>query len=181
VRNCSFKVIKIDRFWKWAKENQARLDFSEFPKNLLGHEPDWVEDKRKHDQIRSYAISKSAKSIKWTDYEDNLLLSLLKSYKYTTNEIAERLCRSEGAVIRRISDLGIKYRPLRNSPHTAWTINEIQVLCSMIENGGNYTSIRREIPRHSEKAIRGYVYRTYGTENLDKVREIIKNERQATQ
>lgn len=145
VRNSTFKVIKIEKFWKWAEANKARLDFSKLPKNMLGEEPEWVEQKRKQDSIKRAKASKSVNNIQWTKYEDNYLLSLLQAYKYTTNEIAERLGRSEGAIIRRISELNIKYRPLRNSPHTPWNNDEYKLLQELIYSGGNYTSIRAEI------------------------------------
>ena len=174
VRNNSFKIIKIDKFWKWAKDNQTRLDFSKFPKNLLGEEPPWVEEKRKQDIIRCLKIEKSAKSIPWTSYDDNYLLDLLKSYKYTTDEIAEKLNRSQGAVVRRISELKIKYRPLRNSQHNPWKEQELKEIQQMIMGGGNYITMRERIDRHSEKAIRGMVYRIWKTEQLDRVRNLIE-------
>lgn len=40
----------------------------------------------------------------------------------------------------------------------------------MIKNHSNYPAISKAMDRHSEKAIRGLVYRLYGTENLDIVR-----------
>lgn len=43
----------------------------------------------------------------------------------------------------------------------------------MIKGNSNYTAIKHELSRHSEKAIRGYAYRKWGTEDLDKIRKVI--------
>lgn len=42
VNNKSFKVIEINEFWEWAKENQDILNFRYFEENSLGLEPKWV-------------------------------------------------------------------------------------------------------------------------------------------
>lgn len=170
VNRSYFKVVKLDKFWAWAETNQSRIDLSLLPEGLLGKEPEWAKTKRKNDSIRSRLVKKTVAKKRWTEHEDQLLISLLKSYKYTTDQIAERLGRSEGAVARRVISIGTKYRPLRNSPHTPWTRSEIQLLQRIIAEGGNYEAIRSKIPMHSTKAIRGMVFRLYNTEKLDKVR-----------
>ncbi len=171
VKNCKFLIIKLADFWEWAEQNQSILDFSRFEPLSLGKEPDWVEQKRRFDNMKSTRI----KHTSWTAYEDKLLQERLKLYRYTATEIARDLHRSEGAVIRRISELGIMYRPLRNDSHgTPWTADELEVLHERINAGANYTTLAVYLPRHSEKAIRGRVYRLYGSENLDKVRKKMK-------
>ncbi len=168
VRNCKFQIVKLDDFWRWAEQNQDILDFSRFEPLSLGKEPDWVEQKRCFDNMKSLCV----KQTPWTAYEDNLLQEKLKLYRYTAADIARDLHRSEGAVIRRISELGIMYRPLRNDSHgTPWTAEELGILQEKIDAGANYTALAVYLPRHSEKAIRGRVYRLYGSENLDKVRK----------
>lgn len=82
--------------------------------------------------------------------------------------------RTEGAIIRRISTLKIKYRPLINDKRASlWTEEEKEKLLQMIKGNSNYTAIKHELSRHSEKAIRGYAYRKWGTEDLDKIRKVI--------
>lgn len=168
VKNCKFQIVKLADFWKWAEQNQDILDFSRFEPLSLGKEPDWVERKRRFDDLKSCRV----KQTPWTTYEDKQLQEKLKLYRYTTSEIARDLHRSEGAVIRRISELGLLYRPLRNSNcGTPWTDDELKVLHEKIEAGANYVALAVYLPRHSEKAIRGRVYRLYGSENLDRVRK----------
>ena len=173
VRNCHFRIIKISDFWKWAHDNMDILDFTKMELYALGDEPEWVAEKRKTDSLRNRTRSLA----KWSAVEDQRLEYLLNRKAYTTDQIAEELRRSEGAVVRRISTLKLKTKPLRNSPHTNWTTQELALLRQLISDGHNYQSISREIPRHSEKAIRGKVYLTFCTENLDKVRRIIKEEK----
>lgn len=171
VRNCYFRVIKIDAFWEWANKNQSILDFSYMPKGTLGIEPYWVKEKRRQDERKAAAVTQRP----WTGYDDERLRGMLKAYRYTTDAIAHQLGRTEGAVIRRISTLGLKYRPLRNSPHNSWTEEEIDIVEKMIATGANYTTIAAAVPRHSEKAVRGLMTRRYGTEQLDRIRKVINS------
>lgn len=174
VNRCKFQVVRLTDFWKWAEQNQDVLDFSRFEPLSLGKEPDWAEQKRHYDVMKSTRV----KQAPWTAYEDKLLQEKLKLYRYTTSEIARDLHRSEGAVIHRISELGLMHRPLRNPAHgTPWTDEELDVLHEKIGAGANYITLAVCLPRHSEKAIRGRVYRLYGTENLDKVRKKMKEKK----
>ena len=63
---------------------------------------------------------------------------------------------------------------MRNSPHNPWEEQEVKEIQQTIMNGGNYITMREQINRHSEKAIRGMVYRIWKTEHLDKVRNLIE-------
>ena len=171
VEQKRFRVVYIKDFWEWAFSHQSKIDFTKFEENSLGEEPEWAKQKRKADFEKLFAVSKSATSMKWTPTEDEKLLFMLKTYKYTAEEIAKSLLRSESAVIRRISTLKIPYRPLRNDSHgTPWTEAEKSAVITMIKGNSNYPAISKAMDRHSEKAIRGLVYRLYGTENLDVVR-----------
>ena len=174
TRGPGYKVrcIHLKDFWKWAEKNRDFIDFSKFERNALGPEPDWVAEQRKFDEQKKLSVTMTP----WTPADDEKLLAMLKQYKYSTPEIAARLRRTEGAVIRRISTLGIKYRPLRGDPHTPWTDEEIGLLDDLIRGGCGYSVMALKIERHSEKAIRGLVWRTYGTENLDKVRQQLQSE-----
>ena len=174
VKDHSFRVVKIDKFWKWAYDNQKRLDFSKLEPNLLGHEPEWVKLKRSADVVKKSIATSTAKSRKWETKDDEKLLFYLKSYRYTAEQIALMMNRTECAIISRISTLKIKYRPLINDKRASlWTEEEKEKLLQMIKGNSNYTAIKHELSRHSEKAIRGYAYRKWGTEDLDKIRKVI--------
>lgn len=169
VNNNTFRVIYIDEFWKWAEKNRSFLDFSKMEENALGEEPEWVKEKRRMDY--KYSITRTTKP--WTTGEDEKLKYLLKQYKYTYPELSDIMHRSEGAIQRRCVDLNIKERPLKVSA-SKWTTEELLRLEKGIRSGQNYLTIAKAVGK-SEKAIRGKVYQTYLTENLDKVRAILKN------
>lgn len=166
----NFTVVYIDEFWMWAEKNQYFLDFSKLERYQLGPEPDWVNQKREADILRNSLI----KATPWTNREDNLLKELLKKQKYGYKELSQILCRSEGAIQRRINDLSIKYRPVKADNHNKWSDEEYAILSNMIKNGSKYEQISNVIGR-SAKAIRGRVFDKYLTENLDKVRAYIGN------
>lgn len=163
------KVVYLDEFWQWAEKNQAFLDFSKFEENALGLEADWVKQKRKRDLKNTHSYKKTP----WTPQEDAYLKDLLKAHRFTYAEISKRLKRTEGAIQRRVLDLGIKERPVKAENHTLWTEDQISTLGTLIKQGCNYEAIHDEIPDKSCKAIRGYVFRFYLTESLDKVRKYI--------
>lgn len=97
----NFIVVYIDEFWMWAEKNQYFLDFSKLERYQLGPEPDWVNPKREADILRNSLI----KATPWTNREDNLLKELLVKQKYGYKKLSQILCRSEGAIQRRINDL----------------------------------------------------------------------------
>ncbi|WP_167957949.1 hypothetical protein [Anaerosporobacter faecicola] len=169
VNNCSFKIVYIDEFWKWAEKNKYLLDFSKFVENTLGAEPEWAKVKRKHDfeKNRKYIMTP------WTKTEDEKLHYLLKQYKYTYDDLSKKLRRTNGAIQRRICDLGFKERPIKADNHIKWTDEEKQRLKELIMLGYGY-ELMAEIIGKSSKALRGTVYRFYGSENLDKVRSVIE-------
>jgi hypothetical protein len=165
VRECSFKVVYLKDFWKWAEQNQSFLDFSLFEENSLGEEPQWSKAKRRHD------IEVNRKYIKtpWTRTEDERLKKLLKDYKYTYADLSKMLRRTTGAIQRRVCDLELMERPIKADNHIKWTDEEYQTLWSMVDSGFSYELMAEKIGK-SSKAIRGRIYSFFGTENLDKVR-----------
>lgn len=122
VKKNRFRVIDIDAFWKWAEDNKSILDFSRFEKYSLGAEPDWVDVKRKADykKLQLHGQHNAA----WTKTEDDKLRYLLSKGTYTYSDLAAELRHSEGAIKRRILDLGINKKPVRcppeNGRRTKW-------------------------------------------------------------
>mgnify|MGYP000919100084 CR=1 FL=1 len=164
-----FRIVYLHDFWKWAYENQAFLDFSRFKKYALGEEPDWVQQKRSRDFQKAITY----KNTPWTKQEDDRLKHLLSLQKYSYTEISKMLMRTVGAIQKRCSDLKIKERPVKADNHNLWTEQQINTLSSLIKSGYNYEAIHNQIPDKSVKAIRGFIYRFYVTESLDKVRAYI--------
>lgn len=168
VKNNTFRVVYLDEFWEWAEKNRNFLNFSKFEPFALGAEPEWVAEKRKQDVLKEKQYRKTP----WTKAEDQRLEILVRRQQYTYKEIAGMLQRTEGAVLRRIIDIGIKDRPLKADNHIKWTESEFRMLGEMLINGMSYENMS-EILGKSVKAIRGRVYQMYLTENLDKARELI--------
>lgn len=175
VDNCRFRVIYLKDFWKWAAENRSIIDFSKVERFSLGPEPDWVEDQRNADALKRSAV----KMTPWTKDEDRRLIDMLKTYQYSYNEIATALHRTEGAVVRRMSALGLKDRPVKADNHKKWTAAEIEMLEEMILQGYSSVLISEKIGR-GQKAVQGMLYRRYGSENVDKARKIIKEKENET-
>lgn len=167
-KKAQFDVIYLDEFWKWAKENQSFLNFSNFDKYALGPEPAWVNKKRRNDIQRSRLIAKTP----WTPREEELLERYIKAGKYSYKQLSEKLHRTEGAIQRRIRDLGFTERPIKADNHTKWTDAEWATLGEMIKAGDNYEQMSDVLGR-SSKAIRGRVFNMYLTERLDAVRAYI--------
>lgn len=164
VRNNRFKVIYIDDFWKWAKENKDKLDFSRLEKLSLGKEPEWLNKIRKSDFEMSQSIIKTP----WTELEDKKLEYLLSKNLYTNTEIAKELRRSEGAIERRRHNLNFDNAPKRNKI-IFWEDEEIKLLRNLIIEGYKFPYIASKLAHRSEKSICGYVYRIYGSEDLNVV------------
>ncbi|MBP3677410.1 MAG: hypothetical protein J6I97_03600, partial [Agathobacter sp.] len=168
VNQNTFKVVYLDEWWEWAERNRDLLDFSKFEENMLGEEPAWVKVKRKHD------VEKKQKYIStpWTKAEDSRLIRLVQKQQYTYSELSAMLRRTNGAIQRRLCDLGVADRPVKADNHIKWNKADLQQLGYLIERGYGYDLIAEELGK-SSKAIRGKVYATYLTENLDKVRMIM--------
>lgn len=172
VGQCSFKVVKLADFWKWAEVNKAFLDFSKMPERILGKEPAWVKAKRRAD-VQNNSIRKLTP---WTKEEDARLTAYIKEGKKTGGEIANLLKRSYGAVIRRCSTLGLD-TPQKLDKHAhQWSAEEMYTVIDAVLEATPYPVISHQTGM-SEKAIRGMMYRLYKTENQDKIRAIVRKER----
>lgn len=167
---CTWRVIYIDEFWKWAEKNRSFIDFSKMEPLILGKEPEWVEAQRRQDSISNANYRKDP----WTPQEDARLKDYLKQFKYGYAELSKMLGRSAGAIQRRICDLGLKERPLKADNHASWEEKHFQILADMIRAGYSYGAIGEALGK-SEKAIRGRVFDFYRTENADKVRTMLGN------
>lgn len=166
----SYKIVYLNEFWDWAEKNRDLLDFSNFEENTLGEEPEWAKQKRKLD----FEKNRKYKTTPWTKLEDDKLLRLLQKQQYTYNDLSKMLNRTNGAIQRRVCDLGYKERPVKAPNHTKWTESDFSLLEKLIKEGFSYELMAEELGK-SSKAIRGRVYVMYLTENLDKVREIMGN------
>lgn len=144
VKNNSFMVIDLDDFWKWVEEDKDRMDFSNFEPYSLGAEPEWVSAKRKIDYDKRQRIGHHNQQ--WTKLEDQKLKRMLESQRYSYSDIAKELKHSEGAVKRRMHNLGIKLKPPR-SPTKMWTKEEEVRLLDMKEAGYDWSQTGEKLDR----------------------------------
>lgn len=126
-----YRMVKIDAFWLWAGKHKNLVDFSRFEENMLGKEPAWVSEKRRAD----IAAAKAFKTTPWTYGEDQHLVKLLNEYQYGYKEMSERLHRTEGALKRRMVDLGLKQRPLRADNHHPWNKDDVETVKALAGKG----------------------------------------------
>lgn len=154
VKNCSFKIIYLQDWWKWAEKNRTILDFSELEPHILGKEPDWVEEQRNIDKRKRSQFKISH----WTKTEDNLLMQLLNTYKYTYRDLSLRLQRTEGAIKRRVLDLNIKQRPVAMPKHNPWSEEDTKRLIELYHKGHCKNTMANYIDRSSQ-AIGGKIER----------------------
>lgn len=153
VLNYSYKIVYLDQFWKWAKEYRMHLNFAKFEEGALGLEPKWVKDLRKADvEFSKYKVTA------WSRNEDNHLKSLLRLYRYTYKDLSLAIFRTEGAIKRRMVDLNIKERPLREECHGIWSDEQMKTVIEMYRKGYRSEVIKEYIDK-SGQAIGGKIER----------------------
>lgn len=133
-----YKVVDLEEFWKWTEENKQLLSFARFEKGALGAEPKWVDEKRKADMKNP---SKRAHNRNWTKEHDNTLVYMCKANRYTYADIAKELNRTEGAVKRRLYDLGVPYRPVPRDSHIKWTDEDNKKMIELYNKGYDSNAI----------------------------------------
>lgn len=134
--------IGIDDFWKWAEKNKNILNFARFEKGALGKEPYWVDEKRKADLINP---SKHNSNRPWTNSDDILLISKVRSCKYTYRDLAYEFNRTEAAIKRRLYDLNVPYRPVPLDNQIKWTDEENEKMVELYKNGYDTYAISRAL------------------------------------
>lgn len=147
VIDSKFAMIDIDDFWEWAEKNKDIIDFSHMEAGALGREPAWVKEAR-----RARATEK-LKTSPWTKDEDNKLRRMLKTGRYSYNDLSAALMRTEGAIKRRISTLSLTERPIKR-PCRDWTEEEIDTMLRLRDAGHSWEAIGQKLDR-SALAVRG--------------------------
>lgn len=148
------KVVYMDDFFNWLKNNKHAIDLRYTEYGCFGIEPDWLAAKRDADK----RFAQYAQQRKWTPQEDERLKSLLKEYKYGYRELSIRLKRTEGAIKRRMLDLKIKERPIQRDNHNPWTQSEIDTVKDLYLKGYKSQIIAEYVDR-SAIAIAGLIER----------------------
>ena len=142
ITDKSVKMVNINEFWKWAEKNKKILNFADFEEGALGKEPLWVKEKR---NIDKNSLNKINRNRLWTKYEEQLLISKVKSMRYTYEELSKEFNRTEGAIKSRLNKLQTPYRPLERDRHIIWTEEENNTLLQMYKEGYGANQIARKI------------------------------------
>ena len=149
VENCTFNVIKLDKFWRWAEEHASELDFSRFEEDALGIEPGWAKHKRMVDKRNRMLVH--PKKGPWTKCEDAMLAGMI-AQGCGWRDICIQLKRSLYAIRRRVYDLYLD-RP-KKAPCKPWTETELSKLLDMMNQGYSIDWMARELGR-SPSSVRG--------------------------
>lgn len=163
------KCIKISEFWEYAEKNRSYFDFSKLKKFALGPEPGWVAQQRKLDS-RTNALIKPSHT-PWTPQEDSYLRFLASRKRYTCNELSAIFRRTEGSVMRRLTDLGL-YKSIKHNSDKVYSQSELDEIGSYIIEGYSYPLLAEHFER-SEKSLRGMIYVRFGSENLTNARNLL--------
>lgn len=143
----AYKIIEVEDFWEWAKCHKPLVHFDRIEPLILGMEPKWVAYARRAD------IEGKKRRTKWTRSDDEKLIHLLDQYKFSVGEIAAELGRTEGAIKRRVLDLGIKQRPVKQT-NRKWTEKQIATMLDMLDRGYGFEQIGKQLGR-TGSAVRG--------------------------
>ena len=153
-------MINIDEFWEWLKDHQSAVSLAKLEKNILGKEPDWVQEKRKKD-IRL----KSRQQCHWTKREDERLRFLI-SKGQTLDEIGEELKRTAFAVSHRLDALGLS--KARKDTKKDWTTKQEEMLKHAMLYGEGIKEAAR-LTGHSQEACRSKCYKLWKTASQEKL------------
>jgi hypothetical protein len=145
-------VIYMDEFWRWLEKNKHLIDLQYTEFGDFGYEPEWVYYKRDADKRASKYEPR-----KWSNADDERLISLLKQFKYGYRDLSIMLKRTEGAIKRRMSDLNIKERPLV-ADTKKWTQQEIDLVKDLYLKGYKSQIIAEYVDR-SACSINGIIER----------------------
>ncbi|WP_195989633.1 hypothetical protein [Clostridium sp. D53t1_180928_C8] len=140
--NHAYKVINIDEFWEWAEKNKEIVKFNKLEENSLGKEPMWVKEKRILDKNNLKIINNNRA---WGKEEDNLLISKVKSYRYTLSDLAKDFGRTEPAIKKRLQKLNCPYRPVPRNNKEGWTREQNNKLKELFLKGYSSDYIAKKL------------------------------------
>lgn len=159
-------VINLSAFWKWAEQNRAVIDFSKMEPLVFGWEPDWVAEARKVNRERP-----KKRLRRWTDTEDRELVWGMEHGK-SYADLAKQFDRTECAIRSRLYSVGRGDLATR-SDWREWTEQEVETMKAAILRGESYDQIGARLDRPAS-AVKGYLYRVYGTCHTIKVYRLFR-------
>ncbi|WP_182102760.1 hypothetical protein [Niallia taxi] len=150
-----YKVVSLEAFWKWAKHHVHLIQFTKVERHILGKEPEWVVEQRKSEQKMTV---KKQSSSSWSKDDIDKLIAMVNKYRYTYTDISKELKRSEAAIKRKLYDLKIKARPVRNS-NVKWTPEQELELVVLFQKGMSFDYIGMQLGNKGEIAVRSKLER----------------------
>lgn len=155
----AYRKVSIPDFWKWAKENPERLIFTDIEKNILVPEPDWVDDYRKNQPIKTRQL--------WSEEELDELKYLLTNSQLNRKDIAKRLNRSPSAIRHKVSQLDLN-KDIKSFRNDKYTSRELDTILRMYYSGHSYKEIAERFNR-TEAGVSTKIQRT--------VRQLMQDEK----
>lgn len=140
TKNMSYYTITWKDLMEFLESNQNEWDSRKLERNMLGSEPEWLQEKRKQDVEENPLWYR-----KWTEDEIKLAESLFKNGK-TYQEISSIIDRSEWAVANLLRNIGYSYMLPQ-----FWKGKELKYLKENYQNM-TYQEIAEELGR-TTKAI----------------------------
>ena len=86
------------------------------------------------------------------------------------------LCRTTGAINKKIQQLGLRERPVNVQQPTIWNDTMKDEVKELIYKGLSYEMISKSIGKNAG-SIRSMLYREYKTERLENIYKIIKEDK----
>lgn len=109
INGGSMRLVSKAHFWSFAEEHKDLFEWEYLDRFALGEEPSWVEEERlKVKKDKKYPKQGRA----WSKRDSNLLVSKVKSNRFTYEELAQEFGRTPAGIRGRLFKLGIKNRPL---------------------------------------------------------------------
>lgn len=138
-----FWRIKLNSFWKWAKNHQDMIKWPKMEINILGKEPKWVKAAREKD-----AAKPTRQTTNWTSSEDSYLKMYWELGK-TSKEIADILNRTIPGIQKRAKRIGLKPKLITIS----WKPIEVKILKEMKLQGHTDNEVAEELGRDISSVI----------------------------
>lgn len=145
-REGKLKVIELESFIKWLKNNQDKWDSRKLEEYGLGVEPKWLREKRTRDFVKT-TFNKA-----WTKKETDILIAGYLADK-SFSELAESLNRSEGAIRSKINKLKVANKLPKKKIILRWSDEETNMLLELEKNNLTDEEIAYELGRDKEHIV----------------------------
>jgi len=156
IKNKNYR-IRINEFWKWAKENPKYMRWDLYERNSLGEEPEWL----------GVIVKESLKGFtkNYNSWSDAEICYLKEYYKQSMSlvEISKKINRTAAAIDFKLRKLGVK----RHKVNLKWRDEETELLKELRLQGLTQKEIAEELGR--TKSLIGEKCRLFNITKATKV------------